>query len=146
MRKQRGFTLIELMIVIAIIGILAAVAIPAYTNYLSRSKVTEAFSLLMGMRMPAEEYMATTGNFPNDVTLLGGAKTSGRYVDDISHGANSTYGQGYVALMKQGLGEIALLYKPDPAIGLGGPGGIWTCVRKTNMSASHAPSSCVVWP
>lgn len=60
-RVQQGFTLIELMIVVAIIGILAAVALPAYQNYMSRSQATEAVTLLGGLKVPLAEAM---GNLP----------------------------------------------------------------------------------
>jgi type IV pilus assembly protein PilA len=62
--KQQGFTLIELMIVVAIIGILAAVAIPAYTDYMKRAKVTEAVVLLGSLKTPFEEYVAEQGLRP----------------------------------------------------------------------------------
>jgi type IV pilus assembly protein PilA len=61
---QKGFTLIELMIVIAIIGILAAIAIPAYQNYTIRSQVTEGLSLADGWKTSISEYYAQFGSFP----------------------------------------------------------------------------------
>ncbi|MGH8755147.1 MAG: pilin, partial [Burkholderiales bacterium] len=61
---QKGFTLIELMIVVAIIGILAAVAIPAYQDYTARAQVTEAVGLLSGGKTPMAEYYADKGVWP----------------------------------------------------------------------------------
>jgi type IV pilus assembly protein PilA len=65
---QKGFTLIELMIVIAIIGILAAIAIPAYQNYTIRSQVTEGISLASGWKTSISEYYAQNGSFPSGFT------------------------------------------------------------------------------
>ena len=70
---QKGFTLIELMIVIAIIGILAAIAIPAYQNYLIRSQVTEGLSLADGWKTAVSEFYAQYGAFPSAVTTTGAA-------------------------------------------------------------------------
>jgi len=56
MNRPRGFTLIELMIVVGIIAILAAIAIPSYSDYIRRSRITEAVSVLSGMRVKMEQY------------------------------------------------------------------------------------------
>src|ERR1700677_3675390 len=66
---QKGFTLIELMIVIAIIGILAAIAIPAYQNYTIRSQVTEGLSLADGWKTSISEYYAQNGKFPSGAAV-----------------------------------------------------------------------------
>ena len=62
---QKGFTLIELMIVVAIIGILAAVAIPAYQDYTARAQVTEAMNLMGGLKTTVTEIYTTEGAFTN---------------------------------------------------------------------------------
>lgn len=65
-RVQKGFTLIELMIVVAIIGILAAIALPAYQDYTIRAQVSEALSLTNGLKTSVSDYYATKGTFPVD--------------------------------------------------------------------------------
>ena len=88
---QKGFTLIELMIVIAIIGILAAIAIPAYQNYTIRSQVTEGLSLADGWKTSISEYYAQNGSFPSLSSTTGGPGTiavsgasSGKYVGTVA--------------------------------------------------------------
>jgi type IV pilus assembly protein PilA len=92
-KVQKGFTLIELMIVIAIIGILAAIAIPAYQNYTIRSQVTEGLSLADGWKTAISEYYAQNGSFPGaSTTAAAGAagkisvsgNSVGKYVSAIA--------------------------------------------------------------
>ena len=74
MKRTKGFTLIELMIVVAIIGILSAIAIPAYTDYVTRAKISEATSTLADLRVKMEQY------FLDNRTYVGGPCTAtGKY-------------------------------------------------------------------
>src|SRR5690606_29583079 len=88
---QKGFTLIELMIVVAIIGILAAIAIPAYQDYTIRSQVTEGLNLAGAIKAAVAETFAQTGEWPQDLAEAGvvdgsGSATppSGKYVTGVT--------------------------------------------------------------
>ncbi|WP_370185370.1 pilin [Alloalcanivorax sp.] len=95
---QKGFTLIELMIVVAIIGILAAVAIPAYQDYTIRSQVSEGLSLAAGAKTAITESYLNTGTVPADRTAAGMSAT-----------ATDTQGQ-YVSSLDVANGEITVTY------------------------------------
>jgi len=108
---QKGFTLIELMIVIAIIGILAAISIPAYQNYLIRSQVTEGLSLADSWKTAVAEFFDSYGTFPSGYTATGDATdiampamSSGKYVSSITVGAG-----GQIVITYAGAGANANL-------------------------------------
>jgi type IV pilus assembly protein PilA len=96
MKMQKGFTLIELMIVVAIVGILAAIAVPAYKDYTIRAKVSECAASLSACKASVTEYYNTMAAFPPSIVSAGCSTSASQYcsgilvTSDITHGGIST--------------------------------------------------------
>ena len=101
---QSGFTLIELMIVIAIIGILAAIAIPAYQDYVARTQMGEAMTLASGSKTAVAEFYSNWGKFPSNNASAGVAQPAsivGKYVTTV------TIVNGVITAKLKGSGKVA---------------------------------------
>ena len=139
MQKQQGFTLIELMIVVAIIGILAAVAIPAYQDYTIRAKVTEGLSLASAGKTAVSEYFSANGGLPTDNTAAGMAKPddiAGNSVDKVEVGADGD-GVITVAFSTKTIEHQTITLSPKTA----GGKVVWDCTGG-NLEGKYRPSSC----
>jgi type IV pilus assembly protein PilA len=107
---QKGFTLIELMIVVAIIGILAAIAIPAYQNYTIRAQVTEGLSLADGWKTSVSEFYAQYGAFPSSATLLGAAPAAGAACGGAVAASSATSAGKYSTVTVGNCGQLQITY------------------------------------
>ena len=145
-RFSSGFTLIELMIAVAIIGILVAVGIPQYQNYVARAQVAEALVLASGAKTAVAEYFSTTGDLPADNKAAGLPEDpkdiNGKYVDSIEVGVGETGGDIKVVLSSDAHPKIAggtLTLSPDIYQGF-----FWICLGFTGDPdiTSYLPSSC----
>ena len=136
MHKQQGFTLIELMIVVAIIGILAAVAIPAYQDYTIRAQVTEGLSLASGAKTAVSEYWASNGDLPADNDAAGMRDSEdirGNNVDSVEFdGADIV-----ITFSASAINGSTLTLAPDTQ----GGQVAWDC-SGGDLEAQYRPSSC----
>ena len=143
MRKmQKGFTLIELMIVVAIIGILAAIAIPAYQDYTIRAQVSEAMSLASGVRTSVSESYSSTGVWPANNAAAGvTAATSirGNYVASVTVTAA---GSGSLITVAFGSGANPAIQAGNFSLaGTDNDGSLqWVC--DGTIADKYRPSSC----
>jgi len=137
---QQGLTLIELMIVTAIIGILAAVAIPAYQNYTIRAQVSEGLTLAAGAKVAVSEYFMESGAWPTDNAVAGLADKHdiiGRYTEHISVKDN-------VIEIKYGYGaNTAIFDEKIEFTAVPNVGRInWICASAGTIQPKHLPGAC----
>jgi type IV pilus assembly protein PilA len=136
---QKGFTLIELMIVVAIIGILAAIAIPAYQDYTIRAQVTEGLNLAADLKAAVAENYAATGTWPADNAAVGiTAAKSGKYVGAVTITTGTinisyTGSQANTNLSATPILSIRPMVSPNGDV-------IWVCGRAANPTGAVDPA------
>ncbi len=142
---QKGFTLIELMIVVAIIGILAAIAIPAYQDYTIRAQVSEGLSLAGGAKAAVSETFQDLGEFPDnngEAGLSDAGDIEGRYVESVTVEADGVLRILFRndAPVNDNIRQAELVLTPANNVGSVG----WTCVGGNILDgeAKWLPNAC----
>ncbi|HTD02298.1 pilin [Undibacterium sp.] len=139
---QKGFTLIEVMIVVAIVAILCAYAIPVYSDFVQRSQVAEAFTVAEGMKTAISEFAQTNGIYPTatDISAGVGAGVTGKYSSAVT---TATTGVIIVTMNNAGVGADVqgkkITFTPPPAIA-GTPAFPFTCT--SDAKQKYLPASC----
>ena len=144
-RIQQGFTLIELMIVVAIIGILAAVALPAYQDYTARAQMTEAMNLTAGLKSQVTEIYSQTNTCPTNGTSGVPAKADlkGKYVAEVATGGNATGGACTIIATMKATGVGAGISGKTLTLTMASNNGgsySWTC--SSNAGNQYLPKGC----
>jgi type IV pilus assembly protein PilA len=138
--SQRGFTLIELMIVVAIIAILAAIAIPAYQNYLIRAQVAEGMVLATGPKAAIWDFYSDTGRFPlsnESAGLPGATSIAGNYVAKVKVTSGVIIATYNDTNANEAIQDATLVLSPWTQ----GGSILWTCTPST-VDPKYLPSSC----
>jgi type IV pilus assembly protein PilA len=137
---QKGFTLIELMIVVAIVGILAAIAIPAYQDYTIRARVTEGLSLAGAAKIAVEETRQSSGAFPDTASSAGyTVPTATAVVNSVGIGAGGVITVGYVATA---VGGTAFNIVLTPSMDTSNTRVTWACAVSAATYNRYVPANC----
>ncbi len=141
-KVQQGFTLIELMIVVAIIGILAAIALPAYQDYTIRAKVTEGIGFANAARTAISEYYLTNNDFPSQSQSGVTDASTAAIVKSITVTRVGT-SSGYVDVAYQAIGGSVTDGDIIRFTGNGSSNGVsWECATGSTLPSKYRPSNC----
>ena len=143
MTKQQGFTLIELMIVVAVIGVLSAIAIPQYQKYVAKAEVASVLTTMTGVKTNVEAFVVENGEFPGGV--------DGRRPSDLGAPDNMPLGVFTFEDFKDDTGKIKLTFKSEGVNALlkndslvltrATETGTWTCTS-SNIEKALIPKGC----
>lgn len=150
MNTQKGFTLIELMIVIAIIGILAAIAIPAYQNYIARAQVTEAMTLASGLKGTVAEVYSQDGSCPSNIKdsktangIAAPTDIAGKYVQSVTTAGTGSATGGCIITAKMASSGVSTdITNKELILTMTNAGGSNTWACTTDMDQKYVPKSC----
>ena len=156
---RKGFTLIELMIVIAIVGILSVIALPQYNNYVARAQATEAISILGASKSAIAEFYSSNGRYPTQAELkqiypiittdVGNMASNTKYIDTMLVGSAVVEGKNSFTITAKFKadnvnsklqGKNVMFY--TPAAGLDGSLTYWGCQGEVAIPVDALPNSC----
>ncbi len=133
-KKQQGFTLIELMIVVGIIGVLSAIAIPAYQSYIQRTEVATAVSTVRSLLTNIDMEEQETGSFPSTLAVIGASANMNPMgtiaIDDTAQTIDFTWGANNAIAQNE-----TVTFTKNATTG-------WSCALSSNIPAEAKPKSC----